>query len=873
MNLIKLCYMILIRPIELLLEMFFSLSLKITGGYGTAIIVLSLIVNTLILPLYKRADMIQEQEVIKRKSLEKWVKHIRKNFKGDERFLMLQTYYRQNGYKPIYVLKGSFSLLLQIPFFIAGYHFLSDLQSLNDISFGVIKDLGKPDGLLCISGATINALPVIMTSINIVSAVIYTKGKPVSMKLQLYTTAIVFLLLLYNSPSGLVLYWLCNNIYSCVKNLFSSNKRDNYENEIISNENIKNNNTDIFVLSSVLSSMIIGILIPSGIIKSSPKEFMSVEYYINPYTYIVSAFLIALGTFVVWIGIFHYVFNQKGKLIINEISAIFVISAIVNYNFFGTELGNISSLLQYNNDFSFSKIEYIINVIVMIIIGVLIHHLIRLKPVLIKTIIFAGLITVVCLSGKNIYTINGVSNIYYNPSFDNYSDIKIPLSKKGKNVIVLMLDRALGTQFPYIVDEKPEIKKMFDGFTYYKNTLSYGASTNFGTPVLYGGYEYTPEMMNKRSDLSLEEKQNEALKVMPVLFDKAGYKVTVSDPVYAGYEWTPDLSIFDDYPSIVAFNTGEQFKSDLKENFDSGRIEYIRKRNFFCFSIVKVMPVLCQKLLYDNGKYNEIDVNISNDDDINDIAKSYVQITDGLSKSEGFDFFSRVAYTVLDNLSNISDIEDTSENTFLVMSNTFPHEPCLLQEPDYIPSLHVDNTEYDKDLSERYNIDGVKMRMDNIDQVKHYHVNIASLLKVGEWLDYLKKNDVYDNTRIIIIADHGQNLNQFNLILDDGLDVQSFIPLLLVKDFDEKGFKTSEEFMTQADVPTLAFKNLIEHPINPFTGNEIDDGEKNISSQKILSSDKFEIDKNNGNTFLPGDWYSVKDNVYDLQNWKFIGHY
>ena len=80
----------------------------------------------------------------------------------------------------------------------------------------------------------------------------------------------------------------------------------------------------------------------------------------------------------------------------------------------------------------------------------------------------------------------------------------IPLSRTGKNVIVLMLDRAVGTQVPYIFNEKPELKEKFDGFTYYPNTISYGPQTNFGAPALYGGYDYTPERMNARENESLE---------------------------------------------------------------------------------------------------------------------------------------------------------------------------------------------------------------------------------------------------------------------------------------------------------------------------------------------------------------------------------
>jgi hypothetical protein len=38
-------------------------------------------------------------------------------------------------------------------------------------------------------------------------------------KVQISGTALIFLALLYNSPSGLVLYWTLNNIFSLVKNI------------------------------------------------------------------------------------------------------------------------------------------------------------------------------------------------------------------------------------------------------------------------------------------------------------------------------------------------------------------------------------------------------------------------------------------------------------------------------------------------------------------------------------------------------------------------------------------------------------------------------------------------------------------------------
>ena len=60
-----------------------------------------------------------------------------------------------------------------------------------------------------------------------------------------------------------------------------------------------------------------------------------------------------------------------------------------------------------------------------------------------------------------------------------------------------------------------------------------------GTPALMGGYEYTVDQINLRKDEKLVDKHNEALKMMPVLFDQNDFDVTVFDPIYANYQWVP----------------------------------------------------------------------------------------------------------------------------------------------------------------------------------------------------------------------------------------------------------------------------------------------------------------------------------------------
>ena len=147
------------------------------------------------------------------------------------------------------------------------------------------------------------------------------------------------------------------------------------------------------------------------------------------------------------------------------------------------------------------------------------------------------------------------------------------------------------------MNEKPELKEQFDGFTYYSNTIAYAPFTNMAIPAVFGGYEYTPAENSKRDSESLESKHNEALKVMPVLFSKNGYRVTVCQPTYAGYQWTPDLSIYDDYPEIKTYNPTGMYSSELETRpLIEGNM-----RNFFAFGITKVAPLFAQPALYEDG--------------------------------------------------------------------------------------------------------------------------------------------------------------------------------------------------------------------------------------------------------------------------------
>lgn len=166
--------------------------------------------------------------------------------------------------------------------------------------------------------------------------------------------------------------------------------------------------------------------------------------------------------------------------------------------------------------------------------------------------------------------------------------------------------------------------------------------------------------------------------------------------------------------------------------------------------------------------------------------------------------------------------------------------------------------------------------MDTFYRVSHYESNMAALLQLGQYFDYLREMGVYDNTRIIIVADHGNSMGgvgQFNYLkISSDLDAQRYNPLLMVKDFGSKEYTASDEFMTNADVPVLVFDELVENPVNPFTGNAVTNDAKYEGAQLINTSRHYHIfaDHPNKKTFnlSDGQWWSVSGNIFKKKNWK-----
>ncbi|GHV00007.1 hypothetical protein FACS189483_09810 [Spirochaetia bacterium] len=604
-----------------------------------------------------------------------------------------------------------------------------------------------------------------------------------------------------------------------------------------------------FVFSIISLALLMGIVIPGALIASSTQEFSFIETYKSPLPFLFNTALQALGLFVLWPVCIFLLFPRNVK---NGLASLFTILsaiALVNTFLFPGDYGFITTTLVLSNPGTFLsdfKIIIINFIVLALIIGGFSFLLgTRRKGILftIQSIILIALIGFGVFNTTKIY--GEYSRLAHDEGSPDHSEILEPvytLSKNGKNVCIVMLDRAISAFVPYLFAENPRIAGSFSGFTWYPNCVSFGRFTIFGAPPLFGGYEYTPLEIQKRDTEALVDKHNESLLLLPRIFADADFAVTVTDPSWANYSWKPDLRIYDNYPAIHAENIIGRYSSYwLRQHSDVKVVSVagILQNNLIRFSVFKASPVICRTFIFDRGKW------LAASALMNDINEGAGQLS----------LTTINEYAVLDYLPEITQVSDSSTNTFNFTVSQLTHDPAFFQAPDYVPALTITN----------------KGESPFADEM-HYHAAAAAFLLLGEWFDFMKANGVYDNTRIILVADHGWGIPIPDLgpdaVLPNKEALQTYNPLLMVKDFNTDGpLITDTAFMTNADVPLLALDGLVPDPVNPFTLKPLHTNKENGAT--ITTSGRLHPTSHPAYTYKinADEWLHVHDNIFDPANW------
>ena len=213
----------ILGQIGLVLLMSLSWIAKVTKNYGLAIIIFSGVITGLMAPFtimgFKSMKKLQE--------LKPKVDRIMAQYKGDQAKTNQAIFalYRENRVNP---LSGCLPMLLQMPVFIAMFQAISHFIELRGKSFLWISDLSLPDRLaklpisLPLLGDYLNLLPLVMAVAMYFQTKLSQRGSAAvesnpSMKMMSGPMMpVMFGVMFYQVPSGLVLYWLTNTVLSLV---------------------------------------------------------------------------------------------------------------------------------------------------------------------------------------------------------------------------------------------------------------------------------------------------------------------------------------------------------------------------------------------------------------------------------------------------------------------------------------------------------------------------------------------------------------------------------------------------------------------------------------------------------------------------------
>jgi YidC/Oxa1 family membrane protein insertase len=205
------------------IKFFLNFFFKLIPNYGVAIILVTILVKAVLFPLTKNGSV----SAAKMQEFQPKIKEMQEKYKGNPQKLNqeMAVFYKKEGYNP---MSGCLPLLIQFPIFIAMYNLFNNHFDLRGAAFipGWISDLSVPEAIFTFPTinlviwqvGAIRLLPIIY----VVSQLLYGKytqmtspGQSASqMKIMMYGMPIMFFFILYNTPAGLLVYWIVSNVLS-----------------------------------------------------------------------------------------------------------------------------------------------------------------------------------------------------------------------------------------------------------------------------------------------------------------------------------------------------------------------------------------------------------------------------------------------------------------------------------------------------------------------------------------------------------------------------------------------------------------------------------------------------------------------------------
>ena len=214
--------------LENILKFLLNFFYKLIPNYGVAIILVTILIKVIFFPLTKKGSI----STARMQELQPKIQELQAKYKSNPQKLNqeMAEFYKRENYNP---MSGCLPMLIQFPLFIAMYSLFNNHFDLRGASFipGWIPDLSLPESIInfgtfklpFLGWSDLRALPIIY----LVSQLLYGKFTQTSqpgqnagqMKLMMYGMPIMFFFVLYDVPSGLLIYWIVSNVLTIVQQM------------------------------------------------------------------------------------------------------------------------------------------------------------------------------------------------------------------------------------------------------------------------------------------------------------------------------------------------------------------------------------------------------------------------------------------------------------------------------------------------------------------------------------------------------------------------------------------------------------------------------------------------------------------------------
>ena len=218
--------------LETILRFFLDVFYRIVPNYGIAIILLTIFVKALLYPITRKSY----ESTSKMSAINPMITEVREKYKDNPNRMNqeMAALYKREKVSP---LGGCLPLLLQMPIFLGMYRVMSSHFSLRGAPFfWWITDLAEPESILSFGNFTVpilgwtdlRLLPILFVLTQILSTKFMQQPGAQSnknMKLMSQLLPVFFFFILYNVPSGLLIYWIMTNILTAGQQMLISKYR------------------------------------------------------------------------------------------------------------------------------------------------------------------------------------------------------------------------------------------------------------------------------------------------------------------------------------------------------------------------------------------------------------------------------------------------------------------------------------------------------------------------------------------------------------------------------------------------------------------------------------------------------------------------